>query len=163
MTYSRRMFATSAVAVSIMPLLAHEEDGDPILTRVGMIHGGTGPFAVAGYRMGEAALKQLKLNRGNFAIEVIHYSPREVQWSCIIDGLQAATGASVGKLNLKLVESTKDKVYSVIRNRKTGEEIKLALTPEFVKNNLNLSDKQLLAAGARTTALPENQIFQSIR
>lgn len=86
-----------------------------------------------------------------------------MQWSCIIDGLQAATGASVGKLNLKLVESPKDKVYSVIRNRKTGQEVKLELTPEFVKNNLNLSDKQLLAAGARTTALPENQIFQSIR
>lgn len=163
MIYSRRVFASSALAVSVMPLTAHEEDSDPILTRVAMIHGGTGPFAVAGYRMGEAALKQLKLNRGNFSLEVTHHSPYQVQWSCIIDGLQAATGASVGKLNLKLVESTQDKVFSIVRNRKTSEEVRLELTPEFIKQNLNLSDKKLLAAGARTTALPEADIFRFIR
>lgn len=163
MTYSRRMFASSALAFSAVPLLAHEEDSDPILSRVAMIHGGTGPFAVAGYRMGEAALNELKLNRGSFSVEVIHHSPYQVQWSCIIDGLQAATGASVGKMNLKLVESTPDKVYSIVRNRKTGQEVKLELTPDFIKQNLNLNDKKLLAAGARTTALPESDIFRFIR
>lgn len=161
--YSRRLFAAGVAALSLRPLFAHDDDDHPILNRVAMIHGGTGPFAVAGYRMGEAALKQLKLNRGSFHVEVIHYAPHEVQWSCIIDGLQAATGASAGKLNLNLMESTQDKVYSVIRNRKTGQEVKLELTPEFIKKNLNLPEKDLSAAGVRVIALQENKVFRAVR
>lgn len=60
-------------------------------------------------------------------------------------------------------EKSQIKITGRTGNRKTGQEIKLELTPQFAKENLNLSDKQLLAAGARTTALPENQIFRLIR
>lgn len=115
-------------------LIAHDDEGDPGLNRVALIHGATGPFAVAGYRMGKAALKALNLSRGSFDVEVIHHAPRQVQWSCIIDGLQAATGTSVGKLNLSLVNSSPDKVFSVVRNRRTGQEVKLELLPDFVKH-----------------------------
>lgn len=161
---TRRKFSLITIAASMMPLLAHDDhEKDPAIERVSLIHGGTGPFAIAGYRMGEAALRQLKTNRGNFQLEVIHYAPREVQWSCIIDGLQAATGASVGKLNLRMEESTPDKVYSVVRNRKTGQQIKLELTPEFIKEHLNLKNSELAAAGARVTALAESKIFRSVQ
>src|SRR5262245_34261564 len=72
------------------------------LDKIAFVHGGAGPFAVAGYRIGERALKELNLPRGSFSLEVIHKTPSEVQWSCIADGAQAATGASPGKLNLRL-------------------------------------------------------------
>lgn len=161
MIHPRRKFLLSSVATAALPLIAHEDhDKDPAIERVSLIHGGTGPFAIAGYRMGVAALRQLKTNRGNFQLEVVHYSPRVVQWSCIIDGLQAATGASLGKLNLRLEESTPDHVYSIIRNRKTGQQVKVRLTPAFVRAHLNLKDSELAAAGARVTAQPESEIFQ---
>jgi len=159
--FTRRKFAIAAAGASA--LQAHDDQSaNPALDRVGLIHGGTGPFAVAGYRMGEAALRELKLNRGSFDLEVIHYAPREVQWSCVVDGLQASTGASLGKLNLSLVESSKDKVFSVIRDRKTGREVKLELTPEFVKANLDLPMTKLAAAGAKLTVAPEKEIFRTI-
>ena len=72
------------------------------LDQIAFVHGGTGPFAVAGYRIGQRALKEMNLSRGSFNLEVIHKTPNEVQFSCIADGVQAATGVSVGKLNLKL-------------------------------------------------------------
>ncbi|WP_375760821.1 FmdE family protein [Corallococcus exercitus] len=49
------------------------------LERVALVHGGAGPWAVAGYRMGEHALQQLGLPRGSFKLEVIHHSPANVQ------------------------------------------------------------------------------------
>jgi formylmethanofuran dehydrogenase subunit E len=140
-------------------LLAHEDDANPALDRTSMIHGGAGPFAVAGYRMGEAALKKLNTRRGSFDLEVIHYAPPEVQWSCIIDGLQAATGTSLGKLNLKLVEAPRTGVHSVVRNRKTGETVKLTLSPSFLKDFLNVPPKQLAEAGFQVTKLPDEKIF----
>ncbi len=141
-------------------LLAHEEDANPALDRTSMIHGGAGPFAVAGYRMGEAALKKLNARRGSFDLEVIHHAPHEVQWSCIIDGLQAATGTSLGKLNLKLVEAPRAQVHSVVRNRKTGEAVKLSLSPGFVKEFLNVPTKQLSEAGFQVSKLPDEKIFR---
>ena len=75
------------------------------LDRVRAIHGGTGPWAVAGYRMGERAMKDLDLPRQSFSLGVVHRCPAKVQYSCMADGLQAATGASPGKLNLKVEEA----------------------------------------------------------
>ena len=72
------------------------------LTRVGEIHGAAGPWAVAGYRIGARALKDLNLPRHAFPILVVHRAPAEVRFSCVADGLQAATGASPGKLNLRV-------------------------------------------------------------
>lgn len=141
-------------------LLAHDENANPVLDRTSNIHGGAGPFAVAGYRMGDAALRMLKLRRGSFDIEVIHHAPREVQWSCIIDGLQAATGASLGKLNLKLVEAPRANLHSIVRNRKTGETVKLHLTPSFIKDFLNVPPKDLAEAGYTVSTLDENKVFK---
>ena len=72
------------------------------LARVREIHGAAGPWAVAGYRIGERALQELHLPRHNFSLRVVHRCPAQVQYSCMADGLQAATGASPGKLNLKV-------------------------------------------------------------
>lgn len=71
---------------------------DETLSRVATIHGAADVFAVAGYRMGERALHDLSAQRGNFALDVTHRTPLEVQYSCIADGWQAATGVSAGKL-----------------------------------------------------------------
>ena len=75
---------------------------DTALGAVAAVHGGTGPWVVAGYRMGQFALARLGLPRGSFDLEVRHFAPHEVQYSCIVDGAAAATGASLGKLNLAL-------------------------------------------------------------
>jgi formylmethanofuran dehydrogenase subunit E len=119
----------------------------------------SGPFAVAGYRIGERGLKELGLPRGSFALEVVHESPSEVQWNCVVDGVQAATGASLGKLNLQLVPVPLAQMVTVIRNRKTGQELEFRLRPEFAKSFLNLPEKDLEAAGAKVAALPDEQIF----
>lgn len=101
------------------------------LAKVTAIHGAPGPWAVLGYRMGQAALEQLHLPAGSFDLEVVHHTPNKVQYSCIADGASAATGVSAGKLNLKLIESTEDAVYTEYINKKTGARLALRPTGAF--------------------------------
>ncbi len=158
MTISRRHFAV-AFGTAAVPGMAHDDDGDPALDRTAAIHGRTNPIAVAGYRLGEWALRQLKLTRGHGSLEVVHYAPATIQLSCVIDGLQASTGTSAGNLSLRLV--TAESTYSVIRNRKTGQEVKLELLPEFLKQNLNTPVRNLLSVAERVSRMPEAQIFRT--
>src|SRR5579883_683242 len=132
---------------------------DSVLEQIAFIHGGTGPFAVAGYRIGERALKELNLPRESFSLEVVHKTPEEVQWSCISDGVQAATGASPGKLNLRIQKAPKDSVETIIRNRKTGQGFVFRLSPDFVKRYLDLPHEKLAEAGKEVLSLRDDQIF----
>ena len=133
---------------------------DDKLKAVAEIHGAAGVFAVAGYRMGEYALRELKLPRGSFAIDVVHETPNEVQWSCIADGLQAATGASAGKLNLHIAAATKEAVKTLVTNRKTGQTLVFELAPSFVKRFLNLPYDKQPASAKEVIQMPEESIFQ---
>lgn len=129
------------------------------LAEIAFVHGGAEPFAVAGYRIGVRALKELKLPRGSFLLEVAHSAPEQVQWSCIADGVQAATGASEGKLNLKVVVSQPGEVSTTIRDRRDGKTLVFRLKPQFVAEYVNVLHEKLDAAGAEVLALPDDQIF----
>lgn len=109
--------------------------------------------------MGERAPAELGLPQGSFAVEVVHHTLREVQWSCIADGVQAATGVIVGKLNLRLAEAAKDQEKTVVTNRNTGQRVVFRLHSYFLKRYLNLPYDQLPAAGREAMAMPESQIF----
>ena len=131
---------------------------DP-LARVSEIHGAAGPFALAGFRMGQRAMRELGLAAGSMDLEVRHESPSEVQWSCIADGAQAATGASAGKLNLQLREAAREKMRTVFRRKSNGKVVVFQLKPSFVKRFLDLPRDQLTRAGAEVMALPDEEIF----
>jgi formylmethanofuran dehydrogenase subunit E len=155
----RALAATAAVAA----LRGHDDDAIPALDRSTMIHGAAEPFAVAGYRMGEAALTALNLGRASEDLEVVHYSPRQRQFSSIVDGLQAATGASLGQWNLSLIEAKAGPTASVVRNKRTGQSVRLTLLPAFVKEYAGLPAAARAAAASRLTGIPQQQIFTLIR
>jgi formylmethanofuran dehydrogenase subunit E len=132
------------------------------LARVQEVHGATGPWAVAGYRIGERALKELGLTRQSHDLEVIHRSPAEVQYSCIADGVQAATGASPGKLNLRLEPASREDLRTVIRDRKSGRVLTFTLRPEFARSVADLPIDRLEAEGRRVATLPDEAIFRVV-
>lgn len=133
---------------------------DYAVQSVEAIHGTAGPFAVAGYRMGRRALDELGLLKGSFALDVQHEAPAEVQWSCIVDGLQAATGASLGKLNLHMsVVRDQNAVRSYVVNRENGGKILFRLQDSFLKRFLNVPVKDLSAAGRVAQSLSDDEIF----
>jgi hypothetical protein len=135
------------------------EGVDAELAAIAQVHGGAGPWVVAGYRMGEFALKRLGLPRGSFDLEVIHHSPREVQYSCVADGAATATGASLGKLNLSLVEVTAARTHTLYRRRSTGQSVDLRVTRAFAARYLDVPLERLPQAGREVIALPDADIF----
>ncbi len=134
-------------------------DNATALAEITFVHGGTEPFAVAGYRIGQRALKEFKLSRGSILIEVEHHAPEDVQWASIADGVQVATGVSAGKLNLHIMESPVGDVSTVVRDRRTGKTLVFRLAPQFTSRFAGLSRDRLDAAGAQVIELPDEQIF----
>ena len=129
------------------------------LARVKEVHGAAGPWAVAGYRIGERALKELGLPRHSHKLEVVHSCPMQVQYSCMADGLSAATGASPGKLNLRLEESPVDGLKTLVSDRGRGRSVTFTLKPEFIRSISDLPGNRLEAEGRRVASLPDEAIF----
>jgi formylmethanofuran dehydrogenase subunit E len=134
---------------------------DP-LALVAAIHGGAGPWAVAGYRMGRYALARLGLERQSFDLEVVHRTPEEVQYSCIADGASAATGASVGKLNLRLVAATQAEVATTYRRKSTGQTVTLRPTRAFAERFRDVQRERLGEAGRAVLTLPDADVFEEV-
>jgi len=135
---------------------------DARLAMVAFVHGGAGPWAVAGFRMGEYALRELGLARGSFDLEVVHHTPRQVQYSCIADGAAAATGASVGKLNLSIVESAPAETHTLFRRRSTGQSVDLRFTASFAARYLDVPSDRLADAGREVMSLRDSDIFEVV-
>ena len=168
----------AALGCEAAPAARSAPDGDPAavprtagsaldadaerLQPVVAVHGGAGPWVVAGYRMGLHALARLGLERGSFAIEVTHLSPREVQYSCIADGAAAATGASLGKLNLSLTEAPADEMRTLYRNRKTGQSLALRTSSGFRERFAGVPRGALAAAGREVLHLRDEDIFEAV-
>jgi formylmethanofuran dehydrogenase subunit E len=139
---------------------AHHDE--PALAEVAAIHGGAGPWVVAGYRMARYALARLGLPKQSFDLEVTHKSPRQVQYSCIADGASAATGASLGKLNLSLVEVPAAELVTIYRRRSTGAEVRLRPTRAFAARFTNVPRPELGKAGRAVLALSDGEIFEEV-
>lgn len=135
---------------------------DKALAEVDRVHGGHGPWAVSGYRMGQYALAKLGLAWQAFDLEVEHHSPLSPQYACVADGAAAATGASTGKLNLRLVEAAADQVHTVYKNRATGRTLVLRPTAKFVARFKDVPMPELGAAGKTAMGLPDADVFEEV-
>jgi formylmethanofuran dehydrogenase subunit E len=109
--------------------------------------------------MGERALHDLNVNRGSFALDVTHRTPSQVQYSCVADDWQAATGGSAGKLNLHIAEVPAQDTEIVIRDRQTGKALVLWLRKEFLAQYLNIPQEKQKDAGREVAGLADDQIF----
>jgi FmdE protein associated with molybdenum formylmethanofuran dehydrogenase len=141
---------------------ASEATVEERLDRVREVHGGTGPWAVAGYRMGERALRELGLPRHSFGLLVVHRAPAEVQYSCVADGLMAAIGASPGKLNLRLEEVPAERLSTMVEGRESGRKLVFTLRPEFAHSIRDLPAGRLEAEGRRVAGLSDDEIFTCV-
>ena len=140
------------------------------------LHGHLGPAMVAGVRMGMAGLRAVGA-KGYFDVEVTCKGPlaRPPQ-SCLLDGVQIATGATLGKRNLHWVEA---KALAIrVRNTKTGKTVEVRPTPKLLeilvafwpqsephkpptapKADHDRSDAALVQTARRIATLPDAEIL----
>ena len=87
------------------------------------LHGHLGPWVVAGARLGMAGCHALDAN-AHFDVEVICEGPfAKTPQSCFIDGIQLATGATLGKRTIHDVEA--EKIVVRLRNTHSGDTVEV--------------------------------------
>ena len=112
--------------------------------------------------MGRHALAKLGLESVSFDLEITHHTPRQVMYSCIADGAAAATGASVGKLNLSLVESSVEGVETTYRRKSTGQAITLRPAAAFRQRYADAPRERARENGREVLRLPAAEVFEEV-
>jgi formylmethanofuran dehydrogenase subunit E len=93
-------------------------------------HGHLGPYLVLGLRAGEIALKKLNCKK-YFGLDVKVWGANQKPKSCLVDGLQLATGATYGKGNIQKAGGAAIKIQAC--NRDNHQIIILTLKDEIVR------------------------------
>jgi formylmethanofuran dehydrogenase subunit E len=148
--------------LALLPPAEQQPDSAAVercLEAVRQYHGSVGPWAVLGYRMGQRALSELAETRHAHHLHIAVHCPKKPGYACLADGLQAATGASLGKLNLELHQAEPDALHVVITNRKTGRILVFTPRDELVQAIQNLTKERLEAEGRRVAELPDRHLF----
>jgi formylmethanofuran dehydrogenase subunit E len=109
----------------------HQLPSDPTWMKYAVqLHGHLGPMLSFGARMGAAALRAVDA-KGYFDVEVTCEGPFEnPPASCFLDGMQIATGATLGKRNLHWTKS--DKIVIRIKNTRTGKMAEVHPKDQFL-------------------------------
>ena len=150
--------------------LCHAEDGFPSpitaakpsdpawLATVVQFHGHLGPSVVAGARMGMIGLRAVEA-KGYFDVEVTCEGPlAKPPQSCFLDGVQVATGATLGKRTLQWVQA--DRLTMRIKNTRTGKIAVLRPTPALLE--LLASFKPQPKAGADSGHKPTTSSWRQL-
>jgi formylmethanofuran dehydrogenase subunit E len=95
--------------------------------RARAFHGHLGPWLALGLKMGVEALEKLGVER-YWKMRVVAECELEPPVTCLIDGLQLATGATMGKRNIEARAG--DPVRVSVTSEKTGKCVEFTLLPQ---------------------------------
>lgn len=123
------------------------------------IHGRIDPWAVAGFLMGERALIELGLPYGSEDFLAVQHGPRELPYTAMLDGLQAATGATVGKLNLKLKEVPAEDLHCEFFRLSSGEGVSYRLNPDIVAKLMAVDGHDAESLAVRMMTMSGDELF----
>ncbi len=110
----------------------HRQSGDPEwLAQVVQFHGHLGPSVIAGARMGMMGLRAVEA-KGYFDVEVTCEGPfAKPPQACFLDGIQVATGATMGKRTLNWVQA--ERIVVRVKNTRTDKTAELRPTPALME------------------------------
>lgn len=116
------------------------------------LHGHRGPFLALGIRMGLLALRLLS-SSGFTGIAAEAHTGTEPPISCLVDGIQVATGCTAGKGNLQVLPGGRPEALFTAN----GQTLRVALQEEWLKRLLASGAKETLTDEVLTT--PEEELF----
>ena len=125
-------------------------------------HGHVGPWNVLGWRIGQAALRELHSTWGRHELEVICYVPLQTPFTCLVDGLSVGTGNTLGRLDLRLAEVLDYRESFVAVRRKDQPGMVLEFRPDaaYLKTILNQPVEKLEALSRECGHASEEKLFR---
>jgi pyrimidine-specific ribonucleoside hydrolase len=91
-------------------------------------HGHLGVFSIVGAKMGMRARDFFGI--GTDLLEVVSYAGTKPPFSCMNDGIQVSTGATLGQGTIKVESHTISKPTAIFTYK--GQSIKITLNPEYL-------------------------------
>ena len=136
------------------------QEARALLARAVEFHGHLGPFLILGIRMGVIARSTLKAQNHNDLSAVVFVN-RNPPASCIVDGIQVASGCTLGKGTIRVSEST-DRVAGEFHavNRICTLTVKPKLVNELLDGLKNATEKGVLEIAETMLARPDEELFQ---
>lgn len=124
-------------------------------------HGHVGPYVIAGVRMGLLARRLLGCEP-HFALEVEVRCPDAPPPSCALDGIQFASGCTLGKRNIR--HTVAEGVSATFRERAGGAEVTVTLREGAIGPAVAVMMRDGdEAAAAVVLATPESELFDITR
>jgi len=140
--------------------MQNKEELKVMIDNAQKLHGHLGPFLVIGVRMGMIAKRVLGVADGECACLNAHVKiPLFPPFSCLLDGIQAATTCTVG--NRRLTMENSEEIRVTFSKQDSNRMVKITLEPRLAEElEKKLSEDALTEEFALEIAgLPENQVF----
>lgn len=130
---------------------------EDLISRAVEFHGHLGPFLVLGLRMGLMARRMLGF-AGHFDVKVNAFTGTRTPVSCIVDGLQVSTGATLGKGNIHISPPGAGLPRATFEAG--GKTVEIALTPRALELTKDLEGREATAAAAQKVLdVTEDELF----
>jgi len=126
-------------------------------------HGHLGPFLVLGVKMGIIGIRELEAIKGNPKLRVTVMTKPSVPFSCVIDGVQAATQCTLGNRKLRLQNSPKS--VSAKFQILEGNTVNVTLNPakqEELERLLSehARSEEIEKIAHNVVSMPEKELFE---
>lgn len=105
-------------------------------------HGHNGPFLALGYKLGRFLVKKLK-PKGIMDLKITVQTRFEKPFTCLIDGLQCSTFATLGKGNM-IIKNSRNTMITVIVE-KNNKFCRIQITKETINRCLEAKDLEKAA------------------
>jgi formylmethanofuran dehydrogenase subunit E len=125
-------------------------------------HGHVGPWNVLGWRIGQAALRELRSEWGKHEMELVCYVPPQTPFTCLLDGLSVGTGNCQGRLDLRMAEVlTWEQAFVAVRRKDgSGGVIEFRPTFDYLKSIMGQPAEKLEVLCKECSQMPEQKLFQ---
>ncbi len=139
-------------------VLEREDELPALVRRAAGFHGHLGPYLVFGLRMGLLARRRLGVE-GHFDLSVTALTGAETPVSCMVDGLQFSTGATLGKGNISIEPPGEDGPAAAFTAE--GRTLRVRLSEAAQKLVRDMTDEEsAVEAAHRAMEMGEEELFE---
>ena len=127
------------------------EDLKTLVERARDIHGHLGPFLVLGVKMGVAGMKRLGIKENMLQLHIEAEMPRQIPYTCTLDGIQATTQCTFGNQRLVFKEANLPIISAKFGLKNQNKQVIISLRDEILQTLM----KKLKEAKKDATAVQE--------
>ena len=129
-----------------------------IMNKAAEFHGHLGPFLAIGVRMGLLAKKTLKSN-GFRDLSVIVNTGNNPPLSCVVDGIQVATGCTLGKGNIAVTNLNEISAAFQAKHKAIQVKMKTEVFQNLKSELLHGNPEKMEETARKISSIPDAKLF----